>query len=118
MDEVIAQSALSTWTVTGDDFNGLAAELAGKPGIDMVAPFGTSLHVSGRDAAALEATIAPYRDGRGWHWQHGAPSLEDVFIDLMNRQRTISMSATDTHGANSNIRSRGSASGGAAMRCW
>jgi ABC-2 type transport system ATP-binding protein len=118
VDEVIAQSALSTWTVTGDDFNGLAAELAGKPGIDMVAPFGTSLHVSGRDAAALEATIAPYRDGRGWHWQHGAPSLEDVFIDLMNRQRTISMSATDTHGANSNIRSRGSASGGAAMRCW
>ena len=28
----------------------------------MVAPFGTSLHVSGRDAAALEAAIAPYRD--------------------------------------------------------
>ena len=27
----------------------------------MVAPFGTSLHVSGRDAAALEAAIAPYR---------------------------------------------------------
>ena len=84
---MIAQSALSTWTVTGDDFNGLAAELAGKPGIDMVAPFGTSLHVSGRDAAALEATIAPYRDGRGRHWQHGAPSLEDVFIDLMNRSK-------------------------------
>ena len=28
----------------------------------MVAPFGTSLHVSGRDEAALEAAIAPYRE--------------------------------------------------------
>src|SRR5213076_3113478 len=69
VDEVIAKSALSTWTVSGDDLNGLAAELAGKPGVDMVAPFGTSLHVSGRDKSALEATIAPYRDHRGWQWQ-------------------------------------------------
>jgi ABC-2 type transport system ATP-binding protein len=87
VDEVIAKSALSTWTVSGDDLNGLAAELAGKPGIDMVAPFGTSLHVSGRDKSALEATIAPYRNTRGWHWQDSEPSLEDVFIDLMNRSK-------------------------------
>src|SRR6476661_1646068 len=53
--EVIAQSHLATYTVTGDDLNALTAELTGKPGIDMVAPFGTSLHVSGRDKAALEA---------------------------------------------------------------
>jgi ABC-2 type transport system ATP-binding protein len=87
VDEVIAKSALSTWTVSGDDLNGLATELAGKPGIDMVAPFGTSLHVSGRDKSALEATIAPYRDHRGWRWQDSEPSLEDVFIDLMTRSK-------------------------------
>ncbi|MBR1192470.1 ABC transporter ATP-binding protein [Bradyrhizobium sp. AUGA SZCCT0160] len=87
VDEVIAQSALSTWTVTGDDLNGLAAELSGKPGVDMVAPFGTSLHVSGRDKAALESSVASYRDNRGWNWQHGDPSLEDVFIDLMSRSK-------------------------------
>jgi ABC-2 type transport system ATP-binding protein len=87
VDEVIAQSALSTYTVTGDDLNGLSSELTGKPGVDMVAPFGTSLHVSGRDPAALEATIAPHRGNKKWHWQHGQPSLEDVFIDLMNRSR-------------------------------
>ena len=86
VEEVIAHSALSTWNVAGD-LNGLAAELAGKPGIDMVAPFGTSLHVSGRDQAALEATIAPYRDQGKWHWQKSEPSLEDVFIDLMNRSK-------------------------------
>ena len=87
VDDVIAKSALTTYTVTGDDLNGLAAELAGKPGIDMVAPFGTSLHVSGRDKAALETTIAPYRDRPGLHWQESKPSLEDVFIELMIRSK-------------------------------
>jgi ABC-2 type transport system ATP-binding protein len=87
VDEVIATSALSTWTVSGDDLNALATELTGKPGIDMVAPFGTSLHVSGRDKAAMEATIAPYRDREGTRWQHGEPSLEDVFIELMTRSK-------------------------------
>jgi ABC-2 type transport system ATP-binding protein len=87
VDEVIAKSALSTYTVIGDDLHKLADELTGKSGIDMVAPFGTSLHVSGRDKAALEATIAPYREAHGWHWQHGEPSLEDVFIELMTRAK-------------------------------
>src|SRR6266567_2747078 len=87
VDEVIAKSELSTYTVTGNDLQALGGELAGRPGVDMVAPFGTSLHVSGRDKSALEATVAPYRDNKGWHWQHGEPSLEDVFIDLMNRSK-------------------------------
>jgi ABC-2 type transport system ATP-binding protein len=87
VDEVIAKSALSTWTVTGNDLHKLSDQLVGKPGVDMVAPFGTSLHVSGRDKTALEATIAPYRDNTGWHWLHSAPSLEDVFIELMIRSK-------------------------------
>jgi len=87
VEEVIAKSALSTYTVTGDQLHTLQDELAGKPGVDMVAPFGTSLHVSGRDKAALDATIAPWRDNKGLHWQHGEPSLEDVFIELMTRSK-------------------------------
>ncbi len=51
----------------------------------MVAPFGTSLHVSGRDQAALEAAIAPYRENPALKWERAAPSLEDVFIELMGR---------------------------------
>jgi ABC-2 type transport system ATP-binding protein len=83
VEEVIAKSALSTYTVTGDDLHVLQDELAGKPGIDMVAPFGNSLHVSGRDRAVLEATIASRREDRRFHWQQSEPSLEDVFIELM-----------------------------------
>jgi ABC-2 type transport system ATP-binding protein len=87
VEEVIAQSALTTYTVTGEGLNRLAADLAGQAGIDMVAPFGSTLHVSGRDVSALEAAIAPYRSGRGLAWHKSEPSLEDVFIELMSRSK-------------------------------
>ena len=90
VDQVIASSHLTTYFVvadSGEGLNALTDELTEKPGIDMVAPFGTSLHVSGRDAAALEAAIAPYRKRKGLDWKRSEPSLEDVFIDLMGRAR-------------------------------
>ncbi|RZN05821.1 multidrug ABC transporter ATP-binding protein [Bradyrhizobium genosp. SA-3] len=87
VEQVIAKSALTTYTVTGEHLNGIAAELTGKPGIDMVAPFGTSLHVSGRDVAALEASIGPWREKSGLDWQKSSPSLEDVFIELMSHSK-------------------------------
>jgi ABC-2 type transport system ATP-binding protein len=86
VDEVIRQAGLVTYDVSGD-INDLLKELHGKPGIDMVAPFGNSLHVSGRDAAKLEAAIAPYRERKGLTWTKSEPSLEDVFIDLMGRAK-------------------------------
>ncbi len=87
VDQVIAGSKLTTYTVSGDDLNGLSAELTGKPGVDMVAPFGVSLHVCGRNQAALEAAIARYKADRRLTWRRSEPSLEDVFIDLMNSSK-------------------------------
>ncbi|MCX7311109.1 MAG: ABC transporter ATP-binding protein [Alphaproteobacteria bacterium] len=83
VDEVVRQSNLTTFSVTGEGLVQLAAELEKKPGIDSVAPFGASLHVSGRDAAALEAAIAAHRDHTGLNWKQIDASLEDVFIGLM-----------------------------------
>ena len=83
--EVVASSRLVTWSAEGAGLNGLAAELRGRPGVEMVAPFGVTLHVSGTDAAALEAAIAPWRDQAGLVWRAMPPSLEDVFIHLMAR---------------------------------
>src|SRR5438270_1129366 len=87
VQEVIAQSHLTTYVVSGEGLGEVAAKLTGRPGIDMVAPFGTSLHVSGRDGAALEAASAPYRNDPRFQWERSQPSLEDVFIDLMSRAR-------------------------------
>ncbi len=88
VQDVVAASHLTTYeasVTSGEHLTKLADELATRPGIDMVAPFGASLHVSGRDAAALEAAIAPYRDRPELTWTRSAPTLEDVFIDLMSR---------------------------------
>jgi ABC-2 type transport system ATP-binding protein len=87
---VIEASHLTTYVVSaevGEGLNQLSAELTGMSGIDMVAPFGTNLHVSGRDPGALETAIAPYRKRKGLIWQRSEPSLEDVFIDLMAKAR-------------------------------
>jgi ABC-2 type transport system ATP-binding protein len=90
VDHVIESSHLTTYVVSAPD-NGMLAELGEElnkaRGVDMVAPFGTSLHVSGRDAVALEAGVAPFRERQGLEWRHSQPSLEDVFIDLMSRSQ-------------------------------
>ena len=83
--EIIAKSGLNTWIVSGKGLHDLAQELQTRPGIDMVAPFGAELHVSGRDEGALEDAIdAVKREDGAYHWMRGEPSLEDVFILLMD----------------------------------
>ena len=85
--DVVEASGLRTYTVSGPNIDQLAQKLVGTPGVDMVAPFGTSLHVAGRDAAALDATVEKFRSDSELDWALASPSLEDVFIDLMSRSR-------------------------------
>lgn len=93
--EVIAGSGLVTYVVEAtreapDPAAAIAAigkALAADPAVEMVAPFGVSLHVSGHDAAALEAAITPHRAREGIVWRRETATLEDVFIDLMLRSK-------------------------------
>ena len=87
VEQVVEQAGLVTYTVSGAGLAKLQTELEGRPGVDMIAPFGASLHVSGRDEQKLDAAIAPYRKQSGLRWERSEASLEDVFIDLMSKAR-------------------------------
>lgn len=84
--EVIAGAGLSTWAVAGPDLAALALRLRPLAGIEQVVAFGTQLHVSGTDAAALERAIAPFQ-AEPHEWRRIPSSLEDVFIGLMDRAK-------------------------------
>jgi ABC-2 type transport system ATP-binding protein len=87
IDQVVGGSGLTTYIITGEGVAEIAPRLAATAGVDMVAPFGNTLHVSGRDAEALAAAVKPYRDDPALRIAAGKPSLEDVFIDLMGEAR-------------------------------
>jgi ABC-2 type transport system ATP-binding protein len=82
---VLANSGLATFEVAGRDLEALAADLRGRPGVEMAAAFGASLHVSGTDPALLEASIEPYRSDPRFRWTSTQRSLEDVFIHTLAR---------------------------------
>ena len=83
-EEVIAASHLFTRRGEGPGIDRLSADLLKRPGVEMAAPFGLALHVSGTDEAKLDAAIAPWRRSP-FHWEKTEPSLEDVFIHLMGQ---------------------------------
>ncbi len=83
LEDVLRSARLTTWTVTGPDLRPLAAALRDQPGVEQVVAFGNMLHVSGHDAAALEAAVARVRDPRH-EWRKITAGLEDVFISLMD----------------------------------
>jgi ABC-2 type transport system ATP-binding protein len=82
VDEVVKAGGLHTWEVAGENLAPLAEKLRGKPGVEQVVAFGTTLHVSGRDAGKLEASIKQFQTS-GHHWNKIESGLEDVFISLM-----------------------------------
>ena len=86
VNEVIAASGLHTWAASGPDLQGIVSRLTGKPGVEQLVPFGTTLHISGIDPIKLGEAIDPERKP-GTDWQKIPSSLEDVFIHLMDSSR-------------------------------
>lgn len=83
--EVAASSGLITWVVSGPALMQLAEALQGLKAVAQVVPFGDALHVSGADAAQLDAALAPYRQQPELQWTRITPGLEDVFIQLVSQ---------------------------------
>jgi ABC-2 type transport system ATP-binding protein len=82
VSEILKDSKLTTWEVTGGDLPALAGKLRGEPGVEQVVAFGSTLHVSGRDEGKLRESAVPFMNG-DHQWRPIPSGLEDVFISLM-----------------------------------
>jgi ABC-2 type transport system ATP-binding protein len=83
VDEVVRNAGLTTFVIEGPRLDKVASALAGRPGVDQVAPFGTTLHVVGSDKALLEKALEDISGREGVTVRPGETSLEDVFIQFM-----------------------------------
>ncbi len=83
VSEVVRQSNLTTWEVSGPELMRLSDRLRQSPGVQQAVPFGSTLHVSGDDEGALDRAIATFRTAP-YQWRRVESGLEDVFIHLMD----------------------------------
>ena len=83
VEDVVRNSGLVTYVVRGPRLEEVADALEGRPGVEQVAPFGTTLHVVGSDRRSLEAALADISARPDTVVELGETSLEDVFIKFM-----------------------------------
>lgn len=81
--EIPTMVGLTTWRAEGLELVALEDQLKDQPGVDQVARFGSALHVSGTDAAALAATVAKFQKNKKQRWSEVPAGLEEAFIYLM-----------------------------------
>ena len=74
---------LTTWRAEGPELAALEVALAGQPGVDQIARFGATLHVSGVDASALAETVRQFEQTGQQRWSLQPAGLEEAFIYLM-----------------------------------
>ena len=83
--EIIEQQHLTTWAIDGSGLIELQDALRGKPGVEQTVIFGDGLHVSGRDAGALEQSVNSVIGDKDLHAERIDTGLEDVFIYMMSQ---------------------------------
>ncbi|MFA5915547.1 MAG: ABC transporter ATP-binding protein [Burkholderiales bacterium] len=86
-DEVVASQNLHTWQISGEGLQDLTERLRRLPGADLVASFGTTLHISGKDGDKLKGSLEAFLQGTSLKMTAVAPSLEDAFIHMMQGSR-------------------------------
>lgn len=81
--QVVKGAGLTTMVLEGPNTAQAARMLRGRAGVDQVAPYGNSLHVIGRDGAALRHAATEVAAQTNCSLHDAETSLEDVFIQLM-----------------------------------
>ena len=82
VSQMVQDAGLATVVLEGPAVAEAARRLRGMPGVDQVAAYGNTLHVIGRDRAALMQSAAQVADQTASRLTEAASSLEDVFIQL------------------------------------
>ncbi len=80
--EIPGRVGLSAWRVEAPDLDAATAALNGAKGVDLIARFGTELHVAGTDAAALAVSVTALSRA-GAVAEPIEAGLEEAFIFLM-----------------------------------
>lgn len=78
IENILSQSGMVTWVVTGSNPLELASKLETLPGIDQIGFTGSALRVSSKTPELIEKTLEPFRDA--YIWQKTPPSAEDLFV--------------------------------------
>ncbi|MFA5983848.1 MAG: ABC transporter ATP-binding protein [Methylococcaceae bacterium] len=86
-EEVVKQQNICTWAVSGDNIQPYSTILRELPGVEQVATFGAVLHVSSAADADPSAQISQFASKHGLQVQQVPPTLEDVFIHLMQHSQ-------------------------------
>jgi ABC-2 type transport system ATP-binding protein len=85
-EEVVRNSGVIAFEITGDHIDGIALLLRRAPGVDGAAVFGRTLRMAGTDRALLEQAIAVVNRDDAFRVRQVEPRLEDVFIRLLVRE--------------------------------
>ena len=82
---IVASQGLAALTLEGTQLDAIIADLKRADAVDQMTALGNALHVVGRDAVRLRAAVAPLARSRGVALRESSPTVEDVFIDLVQR---------------------------------
>jgi len=86
-EEIIEKSSLNTWIISGKgNLSELSELLYNDAEIDQVARFGNKLHICSNSVEYVNKLISSTKKD-GWKWKKEDPDLEDIFINLCNKNR-------------------------------
>lgn len=82
--DIINSCGIKTYDIAGTNVFRLVLELQGKPEIEQVSMFGSTVHLSVKNDRDISHIINKYKE---YHWQEIETSLEDAFIYLMKNEK-------------------------------